>query len=32
VRWLGGYPVLYLLTAIVTRLGGVLVYRIRSVA
>lgn len=31
VRWLGGYPVLYVLTAVVTLLGGVLVYRIRSV-
>jgi MFS family permease len=28
---LGGYPVLYGLTAVVTVLGGVLVYRIRSV-
>jgi MFS family permease len=28
----GGYPVLYLLTAAVTLLGGVFVYRIRSVA
>lgn len=32
VHSLGGYPVLYLLTAAVTVLGGVLVYRIRSVA
>jgi MFS family permease len=31
VRSLGGYPALYLLTAVVTVLGGVLVYRIRSV-
>lgn len=31
VRSLGGYPMLYLLTAIVTVLGSVLVYRIRSV-
>jgi MFS family permease len=31
VRSLGGYPVLYFLTAIVTLLGGVFVYRIRSV-
>jgi hypothetical protein len=29
--WLGGYPVLYLLTAVVTLLGGAPVYRIRSV-
>lgn len=32
VRSLGGYPVLYLLTAVVTLLGSVFVYRIRSVA
>ena len=32
VAWLGGYPVLYLLTAVVTLLGGVLVVKIRSVA
>jgi MFS family permease len=31
VHWLGGYPVLYALTAVVTLLGGVFVYRIRSV-
>ena len=31
VTLLGGYPVLYGLTAVVTLLGGVLVYRIRSV-
>jgi MFS family permease len=31
VTVLGGYPVLYGLTAVVTLLGGVLVYRIRSV-
>jgi len=31
VRWMGGYPVLYLLTAFVTLLGGVFVYRIGSV-
>jgi MFS family permease len=31
VTWLGGYPALYGLTAVVTVLGGVLVYRIRSV-
>jgi MFS family permease len=31
VSGLGGYPVLYGLTAVVTVLGGVLVYRIRSV-
>jgi MFS family permease len=31
VRSLGGYPALYLLTAVVTLLGGVFVYRIRSV-
>jgi MFS family permease len=32
VHSLGGYPALYLLTAAVTLLGGVFVYRIRSVA
>lgn len=32
VVYLGGYPVLYLVTAVVTLLGGVLVQRIRSVA
>jgi MFS family permease len=31
VAFLGGYPVLYGLTALVTVLGGVFVYRIRSV-
>jgi MFS family permease len=31
VRSLGGYPTLYLLTAVVTLLGGVLVYRVKSV-
>jgi len=31
VSTLGGYPVLYTVTAVVTLLGGVLVYRIRSV-
>jgi len=31
VRSLGGYTELYLLTAIVTLLGGIFVYRIRSV-
>jgi MFS family permease len=31
VAHLGGYPVLYLATAVVTILGGVFVYRIRSV-
>jgi len=31
VSALGGYPVLYTVTAVVTLLGGVLVYRIRSV-
>jgi MFS family permease len=31
VRSLGGYPALYLLTAAVTLVGGVLVYRVRSV-
>jgi MFS family permease len=31
VAHLGGYPVLYLVTAVVTILGGVFVYRIRSV-
>ena len=31
VRHFGGYPALYLLTALVTLLGGVLVHRIRSV-
>ena len=31
VAYLGGYPVLYGLTAVVTLLGGVFVYRIRSV-
>ncbi len=31
VTYLGGYPVLYGLTAVVTLLGGVLVYRIRAV-
>jgi MFS family permease len=31
VAYLGGYPVLYALTAVVTLLGGVFVYRIRSV-
>ncbi len=31
VSSLGGYPVLYVLTAVVTLLGGVFVYRIRSV-
>lgn len=31
VAGLGGYPVLYLLTAVVTLAGGVLVWRIRSV-
>lgn len=31
VSGLGGYPVLYALTAVVTLAGGVLVYRIRSV-
>jgi hypothetical protein len=32
VVYLGGYPVLHLLTAVVTLLGSVLVGRIRSVA
>ncbi len=32
VHSFGGYPVLYLLTAVVTLLGGVFVYRIRAVA
>src|SRR6476620_12590328 len=32
VTYLGGYPVLYGLTAVVTVLGGVFVYRIRSVS
>jgi MFS family permease len=32
VHWLGGYPVLYLLTAVVTLLGGVFVYRIKGVS
>ena len=32
VAGLGGYPVLYGLTAVVTVLGGVFVYKIRSVA
>ena len=31
VRSLGGYPMLYLITAIVTILGSIFVYRIRSV-
>jgi MFS family permease len=31
VAYVGGYPVLYTLTAVVTLLGGVFVYRIRSV-
>lgn len=31
VAYLGGYPVLYGVTAVVTLLGGVFVYRIRSV-
>ncbi|GAA1832854.1 MFS transporter [Luedemannella flava] len=32
VTSLGGYPVLYGLTAVVTLLGGVFIYRVRSVA
>jgi MFS family permease len=32
VAGLGGYPVLYGMTAVLTLLGGVFVYRIRSVA
>jgi hypothetical protein len=32
VAGLGGYPVLYVLTAVVTLLGGVFIYRVRSVA
>jgi MFS family permease len=32
VHSFGGYPALYLLTAVVTLLGGVFVYRIRAVA
>jgi MFS family permease len=31
VVYLGGYPVLYAVTAVVTLLGGVLVFKIRSV-
>ena len=31
VAGLGGYPVLYVLTAVVTLLGGVLIYQVRSV-
>jgi MFS family permease len=32
VSLLGGYPVLYAMTAVVTLLGGVFIYRVRSVA
>jgi hypothetical protein len=32
VAALGGYPVLYAVTAVVTLLGGVFIYRVRSVA